>query len=257
MPNQSDSLMLKLLLVFLGAVVLIILIANILSQDTATIVGNYLYIPIQVSLLTMSILAVRYFGLDGIHGLGWLAFLGFAFCWFAGDMTWLVIEMVLEEPPYPSVADLFYLPGYPFLLIFAVSYIMPFRDAISKKIVLISSGIASALVIISIGMIGISDITFGDTISLSYPIADGIILIPVLSGLFIFFKTRQNIMWSLMLFGILATFVGDVLFSFFEYNNTYYTGHFMEIAFYWAYLLMTFGVIYHKKTITSLGKNGT
>lgn len=249
--------MLKLLSASLGIVVLVVLTANILSQDAAIIVGNYLYVPIEAFLLVTSIWAVRYFGLDGIHGLGWLAFLGFVICWFVGDMSWVVIEMVLEEPPYPSAADLFYLPGYPFLLIFAVSYIMPFRDAISKKIILVSSGIAIVLVSFSIGMIGISDISFGDTISLAYPIADGIILIPVLSGLVIFFKTRQNIMWSLMLFGLLATFVGDVLFSFFEYNDSYHTGHVMEIAFYWAYLLMTFGVIYHKRTITSLGKNGT
>jgi len=241
----------------LGSVALIVLITNMISQDTAIIVGNYMYIPIQVSLLSTSIWAIRYFGLDGIHGLGWFAFLGFVICWFAGDMAWIVIEMVLEEPPYPSAADLFYLPGYPFLLIFAVSYIMPFRDAISKKIIGASSVIAMALVSFSITMIGISDVAFEDTLALAYPIADGIILVPVLSGLFIFFKTRQNIMWSLILFGILATFAGDVLFSFFEYNDTYHTGHPMEIAFYWSYLLMIFGVIYHKKTISSLGKNNS
>ena len=241
----------------LGASALIVLVANMLSQDTAVMVGNYMYIPIQMSLLTVSVWAIRYFGLDGIHGLGWLAFLGFTACWFAGDMAWLIIEMVLEDPPYPSAADLFYLPGYPFLLIFAISYIMPFRDAISKKILATSFVIAITLVSFSIAMIGISDVTFEDSIALAYPIADGIILIPVLSGLFIFFKTRQNIMWSLMLFGILATFAGDILFSFFEYNDTYHTGHPMEIAFYWSYLLMTFGVIYHKRTVSNLGKNDT
>ena len=249
----------KLLLpLLLGLTFLIILIANMMSQDVAILVGNYLYVPIQASLLVTSIWAIRYFGLDGIHGLGWLAFLGFAACWFAGDMAWLIIEMALEEPPYPSAADLFYLPGYPFLLIFAISYIMPFRDAISKKILIASFVIAIALASFSIGIIGIStNVTFDESIAFAYPIADGIILIPVLAGLFIFFKTRQNIMWSLMLFGILATFAGDVLFSFFEYNHTYHTGHPMEIAFYWSYLLMTFGVIYHKKTISNLGKNDT
>jgi len=79
LSERFDFFIPKLLLpVSLGITALIILIANIISQDTAIIVGNYLYIPIQVSLLVTSIWAIRYFGLDGIHGLGWLAFLGFA-----------------------------------------------------------------------------------------------------------------------------------------------------------------------------------
>ena len=254
----SKPLLLKYLFLCLGAVTLTVFVANYLFEkdDVAITVGNYLYVPIQMALLAVTVWAVRYFGIDSIHGIGWLSFLGFVVCWFAGDMTWIIQEMVLEIEPYPSVADLFYLPGYPFLLIFAVSYIIPFRDAISKKMIIISVCAAIILVSSSIYMIGIQDATSFDTaLSMSYPAADGIILVPVLLGLFLFFKSRTDLMWSLMLFGMLATFAGDIAFAYMEHFGTYHTGNPMELAFYFSYILMTFGVIYHKNKMSRLGKN--
>ena len=245
----NPSNLLKLLLVVLCVVTVLIFTANQIGEDAAIAVGNYLYIPIQITLLITSIWAVRHFGLEGIHGLGWLAFLGFVISWFAGDMTWIILETVMYTEPYPSAADLFYLPGYSFLLIFAISYIIPFRDAISQKMIITSVIISVLLTGFSVSLIGVGGTSFADTLSLAYPIADGIILVPVLTGLLLFFKSKVDVLWSLMLFGMLATFVGDVTFAYMEHLGTYHTGNPMELAFYFSYILLTFGVIYHKKSM--------
>ncbi len=253
MLSLSKSLLLKLLLISLGTITVIIFIANSLDEDTAILIGNYSYIPIQIAMLLTAVYVVRYFGIDGVHGIGWLAFLGFVICWFAGDMVWIALEMGFGLDPYPSVADMFYLLGYPFLMVFAVSYILPFRDAISKKMVMLSISASVLLVTVSIFMIGIPDYEFNTALTLAYPVLDGIILVPVLLGLFMFLKSRTDLMWSLILFGILSTFIGDIAFSYMEYAEIYYTGNPLELAFFWSYILLTFGMIYNVKVMSSLG----
>ncbi|MBA4718971.1 MAG: hypothetical protein HRO68_07735 [Nitrosopumilus sp.] len=200
-------------------------------------------------------MAIRYFGIDGVHGIGWVCFLGFVICWFAGDMTWIVQEMVLHIEPYLSVSDIFYLSGYPFLLMFTISYIIPFRDAVPKLMLMISVCLSIILVVLSIHMIGIPDIAFDTVLSIAYPVFDGIILVPVILGLYLFFKSKTDMMWSLILFGILATFTGDLIFSYMESSNIYHTGNIMELAFFWSYILLIFGVYHHKKTMSILRTN--
>ena len=253
MLSFSKSLLLKLLLVSLGTITVVIFIANSLDEDTAILIGNYSYVPIQIAMLLTAVYVVRYFGIDGVHGIGWLAFLGFVICWFAGDMVWITLEMGFGLDPYPSVADMFYLLGYPFLMVFAVSYILPFRDAISKRMVMLSISGSVLLVTVSILMIGIPDYEFDTALTLAYPVLDGIILVPVLLGLFMFLKSRTDLMWSLILFGILSTFIGDITFSYMEYAEIYYTGNPLELAFFWSYILLTFGMIYNVKIVSSLG----
>lgn len=258
MLSFSKSLLLKLLLVSLGTITAIISIANSLDEDAAVLIGNYSYIPIQIAMLLTAVYVVRFFGTDGVHGIGWFAFLGFVICWFAGDMSWIILEMVFELEPYPSIADMFYLLGYPFLMIFVMSYIMPFRNAISKRMVMLSISASILLVTVSILMIGIPDYEFDTALTLAYPVLDGIILIPVLLGLFMFLKSRTDLMWSLILFGILSTFIGDIAFSYMEYADIYYTGNPLELAFFWSYILLTFGMVYNVKMTSSLGtRDGT
>ena len=253
MISFSKSSFLKLLFISLGAITSVIFIANYLDEDIAILVGNSSYIPIQIAMLITAIYVVRYFGMDGVHGIGWIAFLGFVICWFAGDMSWIILEMVFGLDPYPSIADVFYLPGYPFLMIFVVSYIIPFRDAISKKMMMLSVLASLLLVTVSIIMMGIPNYEFDTALTLAYPIFDGVILVPVLLGLFLFLKSKTDLMWSLILFGILSTFIGDIAFAYMEYAEIYYTGNPLELAFFWSYILITFGMMYHVKTMSSLG----
>src|SRR3989344_1721796 len=61
--------------------------------------------------------AAKAYGLGTPHGQALaLLTLGLA-CWLAGELAWTAFDYVLKIDPFPSVADVFYLLGYPFILI--------------------------------------------------------------------------------------------------------------------------------------------
>jgi len=245
----------KILFVFaLSAVIFSIIIANLIGEDTAILVGNYIYIPVGVVFVTVSIIALVRFGFEGsIHGLAWMAFAGFAVSWFVGNNVWTLEELFFEEEPYPSAADLFYLIGYPFLLIFLIQYLVPMRMAITKNMVwasLASSVILLGIFLYVLGYSTSSELLFVDAFSLAYPLADIFVLFPSIIGLILFFRGKTNFMWSMILFGIVLTTLGDLWFMYLQVyqEESYYTGHPVEILFLTSYVFMMFGVYHHIKT---------
>lgn len=240
----------KYLFASLAVCTAIVLTANLMGEDAAVLVGNLLYIPTAGAFLVMSILMLLRFGTSGYHGIAWIAFAGCAISWFTAEVLWIVQELYLKIDPFPSASDLFYLIGYPFLLMFFVAYIQPVKQNMSKKTLTMS-----ILFSVSILMLAMY-LTFGNTsdedllalvLATSYPAFDSMIIIPALIGVTLFFKGKVNFMWTLICFGALSIFIADTVFLLEQNNDSYYTGNPMEIPFYWNYILVSFGIYYHYK----------
>ena len=235
----------KFLIISLIVIVLANLFSNIISEKTAVLVGNFMYVPVAGSLVFVSILLLKHFGSSGKHGTAWISLFGFSIMWFTAEITWIVEELFLNIEPYPSTADIFYLMGYPFLLLFLISYIEPVKKAITKKILVIPI-IISVSVLLPSFFFAFSDM--GDigkleyTIAAAYPAADAFIIIPALIGIHLFFRGKVNFMWTLVSLGIISVFIADTIFLFAQIDDWYYTGHPMEILFHWTYVLIAFGV---------------
>jgi hypothetical protein len=246
MHTASDSVLTKKYLIAALAVIASVnLISNFASEDLAIYVGNFSYIPIAGSFLILSMLIIARFGMTGNHGLAWISFGGLAISWFIAEMIWIVQEVYLQIDPFPSAADIFYLVGYPFLLMFFIAYLQPVKSAITKKIfatsLAISSGILVAGLYFVLGVGGNDDI-FEVVLASIYPIFDAMVFIPALIGVALFFKGHVNFMWTLFCFGIISLFIGDAAFLFAQNEDSYYTGNPMEILYYWNYVLMSFGI---------------
>ena len=143
----------KYLIASLIVVTSVNLTVNFISQDLATLVGNLGYVPITGVFLALSVMIIWRFGLTGNHGLAWFSFGGFAISWFIAEMLWIYQELVIKEDPFPSAADIFYIVGYPFLLMFFISYLQPVRNAITRKILGISSSISIGVLIPSLYLV--------------------------------------------------------------------------------------------------------
>ena len=98
----------KFLILSLVASGLIIIGANAFGQEIAILAGNYLYIPITGIFVVLSIMISLRYRTKGVHGKAWFLFAIFACSWFIAEMTWLVLEEVLEIDPYPSIGDVFF-----------------------------------------------------------------------------------------------------------------------------------------------------
>ena len=99
MSNFKIIFDMKILFVFaLLAVIFSIIIANLIDQNAAILVGNYIYIPVGIVFVTVAIVALIRFGFEGsIHGLAWMAFAGFAVSWIVGNNVWTLEELLFEE----------------------------------------------------------------------------------------------------------------------------------------------------------------
>jgi hypothetical protein len=226
------------------------LISNLVGNDAAIFVGNVMYIPIAGAFLIMSMLIMSRFGTSGNIGLAWVSFGGYAISWFIAEMLWIVQELYLKIDPFPSAADIFYLVGYPFLLMFFIAYLQPVRSAVTKKMLIVASAFAIGILIPSLYFAlepSKSTDLLQSILSVIYPIFDAVIIIPALLGVALFFKGQVNLTWTLICMGTISLFVADTAFLFGQNENSYYTGNPMEIMFYWNYILLTFGIYGHLK----------
>lgn len=251
MQSSSDKLQIsRALIASLLAVVFIILITNFVGKEVTIITGNLLYVPLTVVLVILSIItAIRFRG-KSAHGIAWLMFALCASSWLVAEHIWIVEELVYHENPFPSKADIFYVTGYLFLILFSIYYLKIVKNAINKKTVLLSSMISFAFLIPSIYMTLLtnSDLTgFALALAFSYPILDAIVLVPALIGVILFFRGKVNLLWTLTSLAIISLIVGDTGFLITQMNDSYYTGHPIEIMFYWSYILFSFGVYSHIK----------
>jgi hypothetical protein len=227
---------------------LTIVIATSLGKETVKVISDYMYIIITgIFVMFAATIALR-FRNTGSHGKAWMLFLGTAIAWFLAETTWAIYELVYEQNPFPSLADVFYVAGYPLFFGFLWYYLKPVRKAVTKKMAITSIIISSAIAIPSIYM----SISFDPTtpilenvLSTIYPIEDAIIFVPSLIGIALFFRGEVNFTWSLVCTGIFCFTIGDLGFEYTEFTNTYYTGHPVDIILMWAYILFSFGILDH------------
>ena len=238
----------KYLIASVLAVIAFNLAANLTSREFATLAGNLAYIPIAGSLLILALLTASRFGLGGNHGLAWFSFAGFAVSWFIAEMLWIRQDLIMHENPFPSAADIFYLIGYPFLLMFFVAYLQPVRAGITNKVLSISSVISVGVLIPSLYFVLGNAESLGSLetiLGAIYPIFDSIVIIPAIIGVVLFFKGQVNLMWTLFSLGIILLFAADTAFLLGQIDDSYYTGSPIEVLFYLNYVLLAFGVHNH------------
>lgn len=238
----------KYLIASILAVIALNIAANLISQEFASIAGNLAYVPLAGSFLILALITASRFGLGGNHGLAWFSFAGYAVSWFIAEMLWVHQDLVVHEDPFPSAADIFYLIGYPFLLMFFVAYLQPVRAGITKKVLAVSSVISVGVLIPSLYYV------LGDAknpggletiLGTIYPIFDSIVIIPAIIGVVLFFKGQVNLMWTLICLGTVSLFAADTAFLLGQIDNSYYTGSPIEILFHLNYVLLSFGVYNH------------
>ena len=237
-------------------------ISHLMGETAVKLYGNLAYLPVSALFVGVAFWSIRHFGIDGSHGIAWLSFAGFAMMWSVAGVIWIVYDLVLGTDPFPSPADLFYLMGYPFLFLSLVSYLIPFKEAISRSLVIIAVSLSVAyLILTALFQTVVSDgpglglealESFEALFSVAYPVADGIILIPIILGIGLFLRDDNRVkpMWALIFLGVLSSLVGDLSFMLLETTGQYYTGHPVEILFLASYVLMAFGIYgYGKRKI--------
>lgn len=241
----------KYLISALVSTAVVIVVVNLLGKNVTEVVANLIYIPLSLSFLILSVIMAIKFKPNNNLGKAALMLALCAGSWAIAEHVWIVEELVYNEKPFPSLADLFYVIGYLFLIVFSLYYLKPMKNQVNRKIFLFAVALSVFVVVpsLEITFVSNSDISgFELALAALYPILDGIILVPAIIAIILFLKGEVGSMWILTSLAILALLGGDSGFLITQMNDSYYTGHPIEIMFYWSYVLFSFGVYSHLKT---------
>lgn len=244
----------RFLLVSLISTGLAIITAEYIGKETAIVFTNWIFVPIPGAMLVLAIISAKKHGRTGDHGKAWIAFAVFAVVWFIAEQVWLVEELFYHEKPFPSGADFFYIIGYPAYFIFAMLYLKPFKNMITKKLIVFASLVAVAVLIPSMYWTlesSTDEDQFSIILGAVYPVCDSIVLIPAVIGMRLFFGGQVNFLWALMLIGILVEVIADTGFQYFSLDDSMYTGHPVDILFLWSYIFFAFGIYDNIKVFNS------
>ena len=229
---------------------LAMLVAESIGKETAVIFANWIFLPIPGVLVILSIIAAKRDGITGSHGKAWISFAVFSATWFIAEQIWMILELFYNQKPFPSIADFFYIAGYPAYFIFAILYLQPVKNAITKKMIIASLLVVAAVLVPNLYM-AFENNSGEDQVAIAlgafYPVADAIVLAPALIGVILFFGGKVNFLWSLMFVGIIIEVLADTGFQYYSLDNSYYTGHPVDILFLWTYIIFSFGVHDHIK----------
>jgi len=128
----------------LGVVAIVIISLNYFGQDYLVLASNALNLGIIVPFVAFSLILTVRNKVTGNIGKAWICFAVFAISWSIGEVIWAADELILHKDPFPSIADFFWLLGYPAYFGFAIYYIKPFRNSISAKIIALAVSVSVA-----------------------------------------------------------------------------------------------------------------
>ena len=172
--------------------------------------------------------------LDGLYGKTFASLAIGLGLWFMAEIIWTYFELGLNiDTPFPSIADAFWLMGY-FFLAYHLYKIYNFVKVQSGKPVLIMVSICTAIIIgyIVYLTIAVSDLSTSYTqnqdsnnmllvsVSIAYPILDGVLLIPAVLVLWAVRAGQLSyIHWMLLALSILIMAVADSGFGYISVSN--------------------------------------
>lgn len=165
-------------------------------------------------------------------------FLAFAATSFVAETYAFLDDTYWMTEQFPSIADAFWVMGYASLAGLCWKNFTHFQRLVSKNIIALTLGIAATSLIptMFIAQQLITEEPFALATTLSYPILDTIIIMPLVLGSVVFIRTRNN-SWMLLLAASSAFLIGDLVYPYLELSGTYMTGHPIDLAWIAGYLL--------------------
>jgi diguanylate cyclase (GGDEF)-like protein len=181
-------------------------------------------------------------------GIAWGMIALATFVYAIGDMIWGILEVGLQEPPFPSSADAFYLAYYLFLLIGV--FLLP--DKAATRAGQIKNVLDAAIVMLAALLI-FWNFLLGPTVSsnaglpvleqiilLAYPVCDLILLWALLRLIYNRSTSQDEVPAFLLAGSIAVTIVTDCVYSYQAFLGLYVSGGFLDIG--WRATLLLAGL---------------
>jgi len=227
----------KYLLIILAVSAISLQTGYFVDEDSAWWISSTVYVIVPGALVVFSVLLTIKTAKSGQSIKLILLFTISVSMTFVAEQIWFGYELIGEDP-FPSWADFFYLAAYPPLLLFLFKLIkIPIRT-IPKSNLLFVGLLASSFLLPtywstyeSAGEESILDLV----LALLYPIADIIILVPLLIGV-LYWIDKRNYFLTYLLLGAFATLLADTYYVYLFQKDLYTVGSPVDILWIWGYI---------------------
>jgi diguanylate cyclase len=207
--------------------------------ETGSLAQSFLYDAIGASAIGMALLGVRLHRPERIAP--WLLMAFGQALFVAGDLVWNWFEIIGEDP-FPSIADVLYLAGYPFI---ALGLLLLIRRRIAggdrgglldAAILTTAAAILSWTFLIQPQVVVATDVdTLSLAITLAYPIAD-LLLIGVAMGL-LTTPGARTVSFRMLGLSLVLLLFADQVYALQTLEGTYVSGSWIDSLYLVAYLL--------------------
>lgn len=164
-----------------------------------------------------------------------------------GDTAWFYLEVILQQQPFPSIADIFFISFYPLVLFGLLSLpsapMKPteqVRFLLDLAIIMITAWMAVWFFIISPIAAQYENGRLDQILAAAYPVGDLVILGGIFTLLFRSNDPAVRSMLLLYLSGLLLNVAGDLAYAYTSLQGTYVNGGWMDISWiiaYWFFAL--------------------
>ncbi|MBI5681303.1 MAG: PAS domain S-box protein [Methanobacterium sp.] len=182
-----------------------------------------------------------------------------------GAIAWLIFELILNQQPFPSLADVFYLTYYPLFL--AGIFYLPFKHLTrtdrANMILDISIVMVAALLLFWNFLIGPTlELSAGQPLwaiilSVAYPIFDLMLIFPLLMLIFQRFELKNQWPLLLLMFSSMMMIITDSFFGYQSILGVYISGGPLDIGYMVAYILAGLAGILQANNIINTPPNET
>lgn len=166
------------------------------------------------------------------------------FLYLIGDITWAILELVIHQQPFPSIADIFYISFYP-LFALGIYYIpkTPLSQREKLKFIVDAAVVGITFCLIFMVFLVMPTIKsngdmMGTTLSLAYLIGDILLFIALMKLLFNHFKSIRPEFLALLGMGILAMILTDGIYTYQSLHGTYISGGILDAGWVLSFVLM-------------------
>ncbi len=255
--SRHDFLILSLILI-----IVIYLIGNIIEQENYPLSENWyftdiLFIITPIVVISLGIILNLMYRFKGNHGKGWIFFTLAITCWFIGELTYNYENEYDIENISTFTSDIFYIFGYPMFFGFEIFYLHARRKIITKNKLILASLFSIALVIPSLYITLDVDYEMDNLTMILYsiyPILDGIILVPAIIAMFLFFGGKVNLLWTLIMIATIVYIAADTVYLMASLDDSFGPSHLINIFYIWPYILYAFGLYSHIKLFKKVAK---
>ena len=172
-----------------------------------------------------------------------------------GDTAWFYLEVILDQQPFPSIADFFYISFYPLALLGLLS--LPsaplkrterLRVLLDLAVIMITAWMAIWFFIISPTAALYESGRLDQILAAAYPVGDLVLLGGIFALLFRDAERSIRSMLMLYLTGLSLNVAGDLAYAYASLNGTYVSGGWMDVSWILAYWFFALAAVRQEYT---------